>query len=217
MHKPVTAFLPLLLAVLPAVLALSPAHAATPQPANDQVIDPQLDRRDVRVPRIPSNDWEVGDFVGTYQMQNFGATFVGGLRLGYHVTEDVFVEAVYGQTHVSDSAFRQILPGGIFPKSEEMLQYYNLSAGYNVFPGEIFFGHGHAKISTMYVVAGLGNTRINNANHQTVNVGLGSRIFVRDWVAFQVDVRDYLYSLDLLGPRKETQNLELTAGVTFFF
>ena len=35
--------------------------------------------------------------------------------------------------------------------------------------------------------------------------------------AVQVDVRDYLYSVDLLGKRQSTQNLEFTGGVTFFF
>ena len=42
-------------------------------------------------------------------------------------------------------------------------------------------------------------------------------MFVKDWAAIQVDFRDHMYSLDLLGERKSTSNLELTAGATFFF
>jgi len=38
-----------------------------------------------------------------------------------------------------------------------------------------------------------------------------------DWAALQVDMRDHVFSLDLLGKRQNTQNLELTAGLTFFF
>jgi hypothetical protein len=30
-------------------------------------------------------------------------------------------------------------------------------------------------------------------------------------------VRDYIYSLDLLGKSENTQNLELTVGFSFFF
>jgi len=37
-----------------------------------------------------------------------------GLRLGYHITEDFFVEGSYASTKVSDAAFRQVLPGGVF-------------------------------------------------------------------------------------------------------
>lgn len=50
-----------------------------------------------------------------------------------------------------------------------------------------------------------------------LNVGLGTRLFLADWAALQVDMRDHIFSLDLLGKRQSTQNLELTAGLTFFF
>src|SRR4051812_26147304 len=92
------------------------ARAADERPANEQVIEPQVDRREVRVPKFPSNDWEFGLFGGTYATQNFGSSFVWGGRLGYHITEDIFVEAAYGRTRVSDENFRQILPGGVFPQ-----------------------------------------------------------------------------------------------------
>jgi outer membrane beta-barrel protein len=187
------------------------------KPADQQVIEPQIDRRDVRVPHIPSNDFEVGVFTGTYDTQNFGASLVGGVRGGYHITEDVFVEAVYGRTKVSDKDFRQILPGGIFPTPTQTLSYYDLSVGYNLFPGEIFLARNHAKVSTIYLIAGVGSTKFDAQSHETVNVGAGSRVFLADWVAIELDVRDHVYSVNLLGLPQTTQNLELTAGVTFFF
>jgi hypothetical protein len=108
------------------------------QPANEQVIEPKVDRRDIRVPRFPSKDFSAGLFAGTYSAENFGSSPVYGLRLGYHITEDFFVEGVYARTEVSDELFRQILPGGIFERPEETLTYYNLSAGVNILPGEVF-------------------------------------------------------------------------------
>jgi len=196
--------------------AAADAPAATP-PASEPVITPELDRRDISVPHIPSNNFEAGVFTGAYNAENFGVSLVGGIRLGYHINEDIFVEGVYGQTKVSDSSFRDILPGGIFPQPTQVLRYYDLSAGYNLFPGEIFLGRTHAKVSTLYIVAGIGNTNFDNTNHLTFNAGTGFRVFLKDWVAVQIDVRDHLYSIDLLGTRKDTNNLETTAGVTFFF
>lgn len=190
--------------------------AASPSP-NEQVIQPAVPRRDIRVPKIPNNDFIVGAFVGTYSSEGFGANLVYGARLGYHITEDFFVEGLYGTTKVSDENFRRILPGGIFPTSEEKLDYYNLSVGYNILPGEVFFGSRYAKASALYLIAGVGSTKFLEQSKQTVNVGLGLRVFVKDWAAIQVDFRDHLYSLDLLGERKSTSNLELTAGATFFF
>ena len=194
------------------------ASSQTPnQPPNEQVIEPAVPRRDVRVPKIPNNDFIAGAFMGTYSAENFGASFVYGARLGYQITEDFFVEAVYGTTKVNDENFRQILPGGVFPEPEEKLDYYNLSAGYNILPGEVFFGSKYAKASALYLIAGVGSTKFLEQRKQTVNFGLGLRVFLKDWAAIQVDFRDHIYSLDLLGQRKSTQNLELTAGATFFF
>jgi outer membrane beta-barrel protein len=188
-----------------------------PAATTDQVVVPEVDRRDISVPKFPSNDFEIGTFVGTYATQNFGTSAVYGLRLGYHITEDFFVEGVYGQTKVSDQEFRQILPGGVFPEEKEKLSYYNLSVGYNVLPGEIFIGSKHARPSALYVIGGVGSTSVDQQRRSTFNVGAGMRVFLADWAAVQLDVRDHIFSLDLLGTRQSTQNIELTAGVTFFF
>lgn len=204
------------LALLAALTAL-PARAADERPANEQVIEPQVDRRVVKLPKFPSNDFEFGVFGGTYATENFGSSVVYGARLGYHITEDIFVEAAYGRTQVSDENFRQILPGGVFPKPKETLSYYNLSAGYNILPGEVFIGKSYAKASALYLIGGIGSTRFLEQRRQTVNFGLGLRVFLADWAALQVDMRDHVFSLDLLGKRQNTQNLELSAGLTFFF
>jgi outer membrane beta-barrel protein len=208
-----------LAALLTMAFVMSPlaALAQEQKPANEQVIVPQVDRRDVKLPRFPSKDFEVGVFGGTYATQNFGTSAVGGLRVGYHITEDFFAEAVYAQTKVNDELFRQILPSGIFPTTKETLSYYNLSAGYNVLPGEVFIGSNRAKATAIYLMGGVGSTKVNNQKRQTLNFGLGVRLLLADRWALQVDMRDHMFSLDLLGKRQSTQNLELTGGLTFFF
>jgi outer membrane beta-barrel protein len=193
------------------------AQSPAQPPANPQVIVPEVDRRELRIPKIPSKDFEVGLFGGTYATQNFGASAVGGLRVGYHITEDFFVEAVYAATKVSDENFRQILPGGIFAKPTEPLKYYNVSAGVNVLPGEFFIGRNIAKVSTVYLIGGVGSTDFAGQKRQTFNVGFGVRAFLAQRFAVQLDMRDHIFPLDLLGRRETTQNLELTAGVTYFF
>ena len=207
----------------PALLAV--AFAATPlatvaqeqKPANEQVVVPEVDRREVKLPRLASNDFSVGAFVGTYATENFGASFVAGVRLGYHITEDVFVEGAFGRSQVSDDAFRQVLPGGVFPSSRETLSYYNLSAGYNLLPGEVFIGRNRAKASAVYVIGGLGSTKFNEQTHQTINYGLGLRVYLGERSSLQVDMRDHVFSLDLLGKNQSTHNLELTGGFSYYF
>jgi outer membrane beta-barrel protein len=209
-------FAPAVLLALLGALPL-PTLAQDEKPANEQVIVPQVQRRDVKLPRFPSNDFELGVYGGTYATQNFGSSVVGGLRLGYHVTEDIFVEGVYGRTKVDDELVRQVFFASPFPTPNPRLTYYNVSVGYNVLPGEVFIGRNRAKASALYLIGGIGSTQIDTRRSQTVNVGLGARVFMADWAALQVDMRQHMFSLDLLGKRQHTRNLELTGGLTFFF
>jgi outer membrane beta-barrel protein len=210
---------PTLLLLTAMLSAPALAQTATPQqPANEQVIVPEVQRRDVRLPKFPSKDFEVGLLAGTYATQSFGASAVGGLRLGYHLSEDFFVEGVYAQTKVSDKTFTEIFPGaGPLADTDKKLSYYNVSAGYNLFPGEIFLGSKTAKASSIYLIGGVGSTKFANQRKQTFSVGFGFRVLFSDRWAVRVDVRDHIFSYDLLGVRQNTQNLELTTGFAYYF
>jgi outer membrane beta-barrel protein len=215
--------LTLLSLALAPVLCAAQSSSQPQQPSNEQVIQPQVDRREIKLPKYPSKDFAIGVFGGTYSTQNFGSSGVAGVRLGYHISEDIFVDAVYAQTKVSDENYRQILPGGLFAQPEEKLKYYNLSAGYNILPGEVFWGRNLAWASSLYVIAGIGNTnfissdKVNRRNRQTINFGLGTRVLFWDRVALQVDLRSHHFTLDILGRNESTKNLELTGGVTFYY
>lgn len=199
-----------------AALALLLACGTAAQAA-DPVIDPAVARRDVKLPRLPNKDFDASLFTGTYATQNFGSAAVVGLRAGYHLSEDFFVQATFGRTRVSDEAFRQVLPGGVFPNEKETLSYANLSLGWNLLPGEVFVGRGIAKASAFYLVGGVGTTHVLDQRRQTLNLGFGGRVLMSDRWAVSVDVRDHLFSLDLLGKRQSTQNLESTLGLSVTF
>lgn len=207
---------------LTALLLSSIAFTALPalgqtRPADEPPIVPEVERRELRLPRFPSRDFEVGAFVGTYATENFGASAVYGLRLGYHLTEDWFFEGTFGSTQVSDASFRQILPGGIFTSEKERLSYYSVSAGYNLLPGEVFLGSKQARATAIYLVGGVGSTDFAGQKRQTVHVGFGWRILLGDRGALRVDLRDHVFSLDLLGQNQSTQNLEASIGFGFHF
>ncbi len=199
--------------------AQATAAPADQKPANEQVIVPEVDRRNVRVPRLPSKDFEVGLLYGTYATQNFGSNSVAGVRLGYHITEDFFVESVYARTKAEDSVYRRLTggTGAVFDTESVKLAYYNLSFGFNALPGEVFLGGRFARPSALYLIAGVGSTKFDQQRRQTINFGWGVRVMLADWAGLQVDMRDHVYSLDLLGRRESTHNLELSAGLTFFF
>jgi outer membrane beta-barrel protein len=208
----------LLLLALASSAALAQAQPQSPRPANEQVVVPQVERRDVKLPRYPSKDIEVGVFGGVYSAENFGASGVYGVRLGYHITEDFFVQANLAQTKVTDQNFRALAPvGGLFPQPEETLTYYNVTAGWNVLPGEIFIGRARAKATSLYLLAGIGSTRLAERRRSTMNFGMGWRALLADRASLHIELRDHVFSIDLFGPNKSTHNLELTGGFSWYF
>jgi len=183
-----------------------------------QVIQPEVSRRDVKIPKIKSSDFEIGAYAGLISIENFGSNPVYGARLVYHVTEDYFVEGVYGRTTISDETYCKLgLCLWSASQTEQDLTYYAVSLGVDLFPNEIFFGRKYAMNSAVYLLAGVGNTSVIDENHFTSNIGLGIRMLPRDWLAFHVTIRDYLFSFDLLGTNKLTNNFELTGGVSVYF
>lgn len=196
---------------------VAPPEPQTNSPASVPVIDPLIARREVKVPKFPSRDLELGLVFGSYSTQNFGARPVAGVRLGYHVTEDFFVVGQYGRSRVSDEAYRQVLPGGVLANGSQNLQYGTVVLGYNLLPGEVFFGRNQARLSQGYVLAGMGLTQFAGQRKQTIDVGFGLRVFLSDRWAVHAEVRDHIFPLDILGKRQSTQNAEVTLGISTFF
>lgn len=192
-----------------------------PPPSSEppgQVVEPEVERREVKEPQIDREDFEVGGFVGLMSIEDFGSDIVYGARLAYHVTEGFFVEGTIGRTEAGLTSF-EILSGGatLIADNERAFTYYNLNLGYNILPGEGFVGEGRAYNTTFYLVAGLGSTRFAGDDRFTVNLGAGYRFLLTDSIALHVDFRDHLFDIDLLGEEKTAHNLEGHIGVTVFF
>ena len=193
----------------------SQAQDALPA-ATDQVIQPEIDRRTLSIPRIDTEDFEIGAYIGLLSVEDFGAKPVYGVRLAYHVSEDFFVEGMVGKSTVSDEAFRA-LGLSLFPNPEEKLTYYALSLGYNLLPGEIFIGRRNAMTSAVYLLAGVGSTSFINEDRFTINFGMGLRILPVDWLALHLTMRDYIFESDILGTQELKHNFEMTFGLSVYF
>lgn len=183
-----------------------------------QVIDPQVERRKIKEPKIDREDFEIGAYAGIMSIEDFGTDLSYGVRLAYHVTEGFFVEATAGKSTAGLTSF-EVLSGGarIITDSERDLIYYNLNLGYNILPGEVFIGEGHAFNTNLYLIAGLGSTKFAGDNRFTVNVGVGYRFLLTDAIALHADFRDHLFDIDILGDEKTVHNLEGHLGLTVFF
>jgi outer membrane beta-barrel protein len=192
-----------------------------PPPSSEppgQVIDPEVERREIKEPAIDKEDFEIGAFAGIMSIEDFGANPVFGVRLAYHLTEGFFVEGTVGRSEGGLTSF-EILSGGatLISDDERVLTYYNLNLGYNILPGEVFLGEGRAFNTNVYLIAGLGSTRFAGDDRFTVNFGAGYRFLLNDSMAIHVDFRDHLFDIDLFGEEKTAHNLEGHVSFTMFF
>jgi outer membrane beta-barrel protein len=198
-------------AIVPAAAAAQSAESI-PEP----VIPAQVDRRDVHVSKISANDIELGVFAGILSVQGFGTEPSAGARLGYHVTEDFFLEGRYARSKVSDESYRRLgIP--LFTSEVVPLTYYDLSVGWNVFPGEIFVGKDWAMTSATYLIGGVGNVKFNGESHTAYNFGIGIRVLPKDWLSIRFEMRDLMFSSDILGKNQLTHNFEMTLGLGAYF
>ena len=214
-------FLLLLLVQLPLVASLTGCGrhmVQTEQSDEPPVIEPDVERRDIEPAKIDTEDFEVGVFVGEMSVEDFGVNTVAGARFAYHITEGFFVELAGGATDTEETSFERLSGAAqLLTDSERRYNYYNLSLGYNVLPGEVFIGRGRALNTALYVIGGVGKTSFAGDDRFTVNYGVGFRILPLDWFAIHADVRDHVFDIDLLGQQKTAHNLEAHVGVTFFF
>lgn len=206
--------LPLLLALLssPAALAQAPA----PSGEREQPIEPSVARYGITVPRIHANDFELGAYLGSLNLDGFGSNLVYGLRLAYHLSEDFFLEGSYGRSSIDDEQFRRF-GLALFPGEEEDVDYYHASVGYNLLPGEVFFGRRRAFTSAVFLTTGLGNISFADEDHFTYNVGVGLRVLPTERLSVRLDFREYIFETDILGESELTFNSELTAGLGYYF
>ena len=184
----------------------------------DAVINPDIERRQIDEDEIDTENFEIGFFAGVMSVEDFGSNDVYGLRIGYHITEDFFLEAAVGSTLTSETSF-EILSGGsnLLTDDERDLNYFNMSLGINLLPGEVFIGKKWAFNTNYYLIAGAGNTLFAGNEYFTYNFGGGFRLFATDWLAFRVDFRNHVFTHNILGADKTIQNLEAHIGMSLYF
>jgi outer membrane beta-barrel protein len=200
-----------------ALLSLGVANVSAQESgAAPEVINPAVERRDIDVAAIDTEDFEITGFVGLMSVEDFETNLVYGARLGYHISESFFAQASYGRTEVGTSSFEK-LGGGAELLSNRDLAYYDLSLAYNLFPGEVFIGSKHALNSVVYVIGGLGSTDFAEDNHFTINFGFGVKVLPTDYLSVSFDVRDYMFDIDITGENKTTHNLQGTLSIGYFF
>ncbi|WP_428819448.1 outer membrane beta-barrel domain-containing protein [Microbulbifer sp. MCCC 1A16149] len=185
----------------------------------DEIISPDLERREIREAEIDSEDFEVTVYWGgIMSVEDFGSNRMIGGSLAYHINEDFFMEAAYAQTELGESSYERLSGSApLLTEDERDLSLYNLSLAWNFLPGEIFILDRWALNSNLYLIGGIGNTSFADEEYFTYNVGVGVRMLTKDWLTLRFDVRDHIFEHEIFGEPITTNNLSAQLGVSIYF
>lgn len=216
----------ILLKALPALLLCLAQFARADDVAVDPLdpageaplISPDVERREVRDAQIDTENIEFGLYGGLLSIEDFGTSPVVGAMLAWHFSEDLFIQT-HAYTAKAGLTSYEVLSGGarLLTDDERELMAYDLSIGYNLFPGEAFVGRKRAYNTAFYLLGGIGSTSFGGEDRFTLTIGVGYRLLVNDWLAWHVGYRDHVFASDITGEDKNTHNIELQTGVSTFF
>ncbi len=201
------------------VLSVPAAAATNPDELElEPLVVREPERREVKIDRIDTENFEFGVHAGIMNVQDFGSDITTSFRAAYHVTEGFFIEGQYGTTTLGETSFERLSGGASLLTDEQRdMRFYNISLGYNLFPGESFVGRRWAFKGGLYLIGGVGSTDFAGDERFTINAGLGYRLAATDWLALHVTVRDHMFDSDLLGSDDTYHNIEFTGGLSLFF
>ncbi|WP_043320034.1 outer membrane beta-barrel domain-containing protein [Microbulbifer sp. HZ11] len=202
-----------------ALAPFSSAALAQSDQEIDDIISPDLERREIREAKIDSEDFEFTLYLGgILSVEDFGSDRMIGGSLAYHINEDFFMEAAYAQSTLGESSYERLSGSApLLTDDERDLSMYNLSLAWNFLPGEIFLGSKFALNSNLYLIGGAGNTNFAGEEHFTYNIGVGVRMLAQDWLALRLDVRDHIFEHEIFGEPLNTNNLSAQLGVSIYF
>jgi len=184
----------------------------------DSVLGITYDAKTYQKPDIEVDDFELLVSTGFLSIEDFGVGNITLFSLNYHVNESVFIQAGILKAQASETSF-EVLTGNstLLTDSERQLNAFQISVGYNLFPGEGFFSENHTFSTDYYVIAGIGTTEFAGNERYTLNYGTGFRAAVLPWLTVYSEVRNYVFDMDVFGVNKSTNNLSFTLGVGFVF
>ena len=141
-----------------------------------------------------------------------------GIKIGYHVSEDFFVQASYGIGDSGKTSFEKLSGGApILSDSEREIEYYLITLGFNLFPGEAFLTDSTTFNTVLYLSAGVGSTEFAGDDRFTIAYAVGHRTLFADAFSMDIEMRDLIFEQDVFADEEVTHNLELTVSLNLFF
>ena len=185
------------------------------------VLTPSVVRLGLEDADIDDENFELGLSAGFISIENFGTQPYYALRAAWHFTEDLFFEANYGFAEVEDTPAETISGLRLVTDDQREFEYYNLSVGFNILPGEVFLGPKRVYNNAFYLLVGAGNLEFLGDTEFAVNLGVGLRLIITDNFAAHFSFQDIITDKPIkLYPEDNdgsSHHMQYGLSLTYFF
>ena len=186
--------------------------------ADNDNVPTEIERRDVLEDLLDSENFELGIQLGLISIEDFESNLWVSGHFAYHINEYFYAKALYGYSKAGETSFEKLVNvPPLLTDEQRKLKYYGLNIGYNLMPGEVFLSKNIALNSMFSIELGGGSTEFAGNNQFTVNFTVNYRLFLTDWLTWDIGMSDYIFDTSITGENKTTHNLNLTTGVAFYF
>lgn len=163
--------------------------------------------------------FELGAFVGIVNIEDFGSEYALGASATFRASENFFIQYNYLQTDVSLSSYEKSEGSfSFFSGDDRTFKHYDLLLGYNIFQGEFFPSSSKANLSTLYLVAGVGEVRFGGEASTAYTAGIGYQVALTRRIGLHIDYRNYIYQSTLITDEKRTVSAaSVSTGLKYLF
>jgi len=181
-----------------------------------QVVD--IERRDIIDGLLDSENFELGIQAGFISIEDFESNLWLSGHLAYHINEYFYAKVLYGSASAGETSFEKLanVPP-LLTDEQRDYRYYGLNIGYNLMPGEVFITKNLAFNSLFSIELGGGSTEFSGDEQFTVNLVANYRVFLNDWITWDISMSDYIFDNSVTGVNKTTHNLNFSTGFSFYF
>lgn len=167
-------------------------------------------------PKIKSEIFKVGATFGILNIQDFTSEVTYGITGRVQASENFFLQSNYIRTDVEESLVEKAtLP--YLSSDDRSFSHFNLLIGRTILQGEFIKSETVTRLSTLYVVGGVGETKFGGEQSFTYTVGIGYNVALTKEMDLTIDFRDYIYNSSLIEEDNSTHNTHFSAGITYQF
>lgn len=189
--------------------------------AEQKQVEAEQDNR-VRViqhrPFLRQSRVEVAPFMGTNINDPLVSHFVAGANLNYHISEELALGINGGYSLGSETdLFDQVIEDyELFAEVSQLIWFADLHFQYAPIYGKFALFDTWIVPWDTFVLIGAGYIETQLGGKPMLTMGIGQRYFMNRWFTVNVELRNFTYNEDYPSSSELYNNLQFTAGVSFF-